>query len=175
MMRSMTSAWASRPRRSVRDVIAAVLVKNLFIKMIALKRLTYAEKEIEMAQALAFELAGQLSCLIDDALEIVCRIQIVPEVEAQRADGCLVTQSQADRVRCVVVTAVVELRNATVVLRQPGRSDVGKTGRGYELHALGRIGLVPASKALDHIVTGGEYVAHIVEDGEAESLSKIGQ
>jgi hypothetical protein len=32
------------------------------------KRLTYAEKEIEVAQALAFELAGQLSCLIDDAL-----------------------------------------------------------------------------------------------------------
>ena len=32
---------------------------------------------------------------------------------------------------------------------------------------------MPAQEALDHIVFGGEDVAHIVKDGETETFSKI--
>ena len=43
------------------------------------------------------------------------------------------------------------------------------------LQALRRIGLVPAQQALQHVVTGGENIAHIVKDGETETLPDIRQ
>ncbi len=128
------------------------------------KWLTYAEKDIEVMQALRLKsqrLTGsRRKC---SSLKIVCWIQIVTEVEAERTDRCLITQPYPHGVRGVIVTAVVELRLARDVRHSP-RSQ-----------ALRGIRLVPAHKPFEHIVTGGKHVAHIVKDGEAEALSEIGQ
>jgi hypothetical protein len=128
------------------------------------KWLTYAEKDIEVMQALRLKsqrLTGsRRKC---GSLKIVCWIQIVTEVEAERTDRCLITQPYPDGVRGVIVTAVVELRLAQDVCYSSG------------LQALRGIRLVPAHKALEHIVTGGKHIAHIVKDGEAEAFSEVGQ
>jgi hypothetical protein len=56
------------------------------------KWLAYAEKKIEVMQALRLEIASELSGWSYQALNIACRIQIVAEVKAQWTDRCLITQ-----------------------------------------------------------------------------------
>ena len=34
---------------------------------------------------------------------------------------------------------------------------------------------MPAQKTFDHVVTGGEDIAHIVKNGESETFSEVGQ
>src|SRR5258708_1783790 len=96
-------------------------------------------------------------------LKIAGRIQIVSEVEAQRTNGCLISYSHSQRVRSVVKTAVIELRKASRV-----HSRIG-------MQTQSRIRLVPAQQALDRVVRSGKHVAHIVKNGEAESLPQVWQ
>src|SRR5580658_2741265 len=135
---------------------------------LSLKWLTYAEEDIEMAHALRQECRRRrllrAQCISNG---IRCRIQIVPEVEAQWADRCLVTQSKADGVRGVIIAGIVELGNAAVVLRRRGSGAVLQTLRG--------IWLMPAHEAFNHVVTGGENITHIVKNSEAKTFSKVWQ
>src|ERR1700688_2893889 len=97
------------------------------------------------------------------SLKVTGWIQIVTEIEAQGTDRSFVAQSQANRMRSVIVPAVVEPGHAWSIWYSAGQQ------------ALCRVGLVPARKALEQIVTGGEDIAHIVKNSESEASSKIRQ
>jgi hypothetical protein len=96
----------ARKRRAVKARSAAGI--DRMGGEISLKWLPYAEKNVEVAQTLRLVVSRQLSAGIEDALEIRRRIQIVPEVKAQGADWCLISQTNAHGVRSIVVAAVVE-------------------------------------------------------------------
>src|SRR5262252_2237439 len=84
----------------------------------------------------------------------VRRIQIVPEIEAHRADRSPITHSDADRVRDVVVVALKPRAGLTAELR---------------------IGLRPLGQAVEHVVARGKHVAGILKDGEAQGVLKVWQ
>src|SRR5437660_11568692 len=79
-------------------------------KNYALKSLPNTKEEIEMTGPLGSELGlrGDVVHRIGNCLKTgKCRrIQIVSEIQANRADGCLVMHSHTDRVRNVVEIAL---------------------------------------------------------------------
>src|SRR5258708_31347189 len=105
----------------------------------------------------------KFSYRVRNRLEIARWIQIVPEVKPQRTDGCPISQPHSEGVRGVVVAAAIEVGEAL------------RNGCAVGLQAQRRVRLVPAQKALQHIVGGGEYVAHIMKNSKGKSLSQVRQ
>ena len=102
-----------------------------------------------MSRALWGELTGDLSIdLVDDQVPQtgkVGRIEIVPEVNTQRTDGCLVSHPQSNGVRDVVVITLL---------------------RRVLMPANFRIGLMPAEQAARHILGTSKHVSHVVKNNK---------
>src|SRR5437588_3909573 len=117
-----------------------------------------AKEEIEVTGSLRNELSrGGLSVhLVCHRLETgKCgRIQIVTEIQANGTDRSLVMHPHSDRVRHVVKVAL---------------------GIGALVETEVGILLSPAEQIVHHIGRLGKYVAHIVEQREAEVIPDIGQ
>src|SRR5215469_9293130 len=82
------------------------------------------------------------------------RVEIVPEIEADGADRCLVMHSDSQGVRDVVEVA---LRIGGLVFAKAG------------------ILLLPGQKVVQHIARSGKDVSHVMEKGEANVVSHEGQ
>src|SRR6266478_3124151 len=125
-----------RQRTLPAECIAATRTRN--VSRHSSERLPDTEREIQMTGTLKSKLPGMLPvhCVghnIGKAWEKRW-IQIVSEVQTQRADGCLITHPDADGVREIVVVA------------RPAR----------ELSANFGMGLVPAPQAAHHLLRAGE-------------------
>ena len=82
------------------------------------------------------------------------RIQIVPEIEANWANGCPVTHPQSNSVGNVVVVALFG---------------------GSLLQAQLRILLLPMQQAVERVAAVDENISGIVKDGKADVVLKKGQ
>src|SRR5579862_2736404 len=108
-----------------------------------------------MTGPLRIELARYAINRVDDVKPGKRRwVEIVPEIKANGADGCLVMHSESDGVGDVVEVAL-------------------RIGR--LVHADIRVPLLPGQKVVQHVARLGEHVPHVVEKREADVVSDEGQ
>src|SRR5580693_3686039 len=78
------------------------------------------------------------------------RVEIVPEIKANGADGCLVMHSESDGVGDVVKVAL---------------------GIGRLVHADTGVLLSPGQKVVQHVIWLGEHIPHVMKKCKADVVS----